>query len=74
MRPLILSQTDFLSKLEFDSTTHVDKRTTFWCLTFDMKNQKNVENVRWYHKLNMPLELSQWAKEHDSCYMNYTEN
>ena len=40
MRPLILSQTDFLSKLEFDSTTHVDKRTTFWYLIFEMKNRK----------------------------------
>lgn len=25
-----------------DSTTHFDKRTTFWYLTFDMKNQKNL--------------------------------
>ena len=65
MRPVILSQADFLSKLEFDSITHVDKRTTFWCLTFDAKKQKNVENVRWYHKLYMPLESSQWAKEHE---------
>ena len=63
VRPLLLSQTFILSKLEFDSTTHVDKRTTFWCFTFDMKNQKNVENVRWCHKLYIPLESSQWAKE-----------
>ena len=40
MRPLILGQTYFLSKLEYDSTTHIDKRTTFWCSTFDMKNKK----------------------------------
>ena len=65
MRWLILGQTYFLSKLEYDSTTHVDKRTTFWCLTFDMKNQKNVEKLWLYHKCYIPLESSQWAKKHD---------
>ena len=63
MRWLILSRTYFLSKLEFDSTTQVDKRTTFWCLTFDMKNQKNVEKIWSYHKCYIPLESSQWAKK-----------
>ena len=43
-RWLILTQTFILSKLEFDSTTHVDKRTTFWSWTFDMKIPKNVGN------------------------------
>ena len=65
MRWLILGQTYFLSKLEYDSTTHVDKRTTFWCLTFDMKNPKNLKKLWSNHKCYIPLESSQWVKKHE---------
>ena len=37
----------------------------FLMFNFWHEKSKNIENVRWYHKLYMPLESPQWAKEHE---------
>ena len=69
MRPLLLSQTDFLSKLEFDSTTHVDKRTTFWYLIFEMKNRKMSKILD-----DTISYIYRWNRLNEPKNMNYTEN
>ena len=69
MRWLILGQTYFLSKLEYDSTTHIDKRTTFWCSTFDMKNKKISKSCD--HIISV---IYRWNRLNEPKNMNYTEN